>query len=75
MFQSPTNVVPILRGKLINMGPDARIRVNLKHGWASYSVQDFQKAIDLYNTEGLDLLLCEDLFDDGKSVLPARANA
>lgn len=69
------NVTWILEGKLMNMGPDARIRVNLRAGWASYSVADLQKAIDLYNSEGLDLLLCDNLFDDGKSVLPPVANA
>lgn len=69
------SVTWLLKGKLTNMGPDARIRVNLLHGWASYSAQDFQKAIDLYNSEGVDLLLCDNLFDDGKSVLPPVANA
>lgn len=65
----------LLKNKLQSMGPDARIRVNLLNGWASYSVQDFEKAYTLYQTEGIDLLLCEDIFDDGTSCFLPFANA
>lgn len=61
--------------RMISMGEDARLRVNRKNGWASYSYQDYDKAFQMYEEDGLDLLLCEDLFDDGKSVLPPVASA
>lgn len=56
-------------------GPEARIRVNLRTGYASYSTQDVFKALELYTSEGLDLLICKDIYDDGRSVFPPPANA
>lgn len=61
--------------KLTTMGPDARIRVNTRTGYASYSIQDLSKALSLYESEGLDLLICEDIYDDGRSVFPPPAHA
>lgn len=64
-----------LRSKMRQIGPDARIRVNLKYGYISYSIQDFDKALQIFNDEGQDILLCEDIYDDGKSVFPRAADA
>jgi len=44
---------------------DARLRVDLKYGYASYSLKEQQKAMDLFASDGIRLRFCKDIFDDG----------
>lgn len=44
---------------------DVRLRVDLKYGYASYSMKDRQKALDLFSSDGIRLRLCKDIYDDG----------
>jgi hypothetical protein len=46
-----------------------RYRVDLKYGYISYGAQDYAKAIDIYQREGLRLKVCRDIFDEGHVIM------
>lgn len=47
---------------------NARLRVDTKYGYCSYSMQDKSKALDLFASEGIRLRVCRDIYDDGTVV-------
>ena len=49
-------------------GPEARFRVDLRFGYASYGVHDLDKALALFAQDGIRLLICRDIFDNGKMI-------
>lgn len=46
-----------------------RLRVDLRHGYASFSQEDEARAWELYEAEGLRIRFCKDLMDDVGVVL------
>jgi hypothetical protein len=44
---------------------DARLRVDLKYGYVSYSLVEQDRAMALFAEQGIRLRLCRDIFDDG----------
>ena len=56
-----------IRKLLELLGPNARVRVNLQgKNYISYSLQDVEKAFELFMSEGTALLIQENIYDDGK---------
>jgi hypothetical protein len=44
---------------------EARLRVDTKYGYVSYSMKDKEKAMEIFKNEGIRLRLCKNIFDDG----------
>ena len=43
----------------------ARYKIDLEYGYVSYDEKDYDKAMELYKSEGIRLRKCSDLFDEG----------
>lgn len=53
---------------------DARIRVDTRYGYVSYSLLDRDKAFELYEESGTALRLCRDIYDDGVIIFSKEKN-
>ena len=45
--------------------PEARVRVDTRYGYISYSIADQEKALEYFKNEGIRLRICKNIFDDG----------